>query len=157
MNLAEQLTEFVLNYDIVQSKDVPKEHIAKVFQTLIDKNRIILSQDFNGNLYGFVESWRINYQQLGWLMCHPKNHPNLDHWNIEDGNICYLANIVIKPEFRKGWVARYFKQEFFKKNYMCEFFMGEALRKKHKPVKIFDRQEFYDKYASKEVVQSGKR
>ena len=144
--LAGQLADFSLKYDPYQQKDVSKEHIKNTFVTLLDKNRVIYKLDPNGDLIGFVESWRINYEQFGKLICNPNKQPDLRQWDIETGNICYLGNILIHPDFRQGLVIRYLKTEFFKQNFMCEYFVGERVAKKHKPVKVFSRKDFLDYY-----------
>ena len=156
MRLAEELTEFVWEHDVVQDKSVPKEVVIRIFQILLNKNRIIYQRNPQGDLVGFIESWRINYQQLGWKLCHSAQHPNLDMWDIETGNICYLANIVIAEDQRMGSLMRFLKTEFLRQNYMCDYFIGEAVRKKHRPVKVYSRQDFYEKYSVEEEVTSGK-
>jgi len=146
MTLAEKLSEFYHKYDPVH-KGEDKERSRMLFQKLLDKKRVIVCLDAQEELIGFVESWRINEWLLGWYLCH-RVYPNLDEVDIENGHICYLANTVIHPDYRFKYVYQYLKTEFFKQNYMCDFFIGQAFRKKHQPLKIFTRQEFYDKYAS---------
>jgi hypothetical protein len=156
MTLAEKLAEFYHKYDTVH-EGTNMERSTSLFQTLLDKNRIILCTDAAGEIIGYVESWRIDYKQLGWTICHPEYPPNFDNWDIEHGNICYVANTVIHPDYRFKYVYQYLKTEFFRQNFACEFFCGQAYRKRHQPLKVFTRQQFYDKYSkveSKEGVVS---
>lgn len=154
MTLAEKLSDFYHKYDPIH-KGENRERSRMLFQQLLDKGRVIVAYDNGGEVIGFVESWRLDYKQLGWYLCH-RVYPNLDIWNITDGNICYLANVVIHPDYRFKYVYQYLKTEFFRQNFVCDFFIGQAYRKKHQPLKVFTRQEFYDKYATvDEQVKEG--
>jgi len=149
MSLARQLSEFYHLYDPIHKVE-NFDQSEEIFSTLIGKNRIIHYQDSDENVIGFVESWRIDYQQFGWLLCHPEYPSNLNVWDLNKGNICYLANVIIHPDYRFSHVYQYLKTEFFRQNYACDFFVGQAYRKRHQPLKIFTRQEFYDRYAKEE-------
>ena len=152
MILAEQLAEFYHKYDPVHEED-NLERSSRLFQILLDKNRIITCFGPDGELIGYVESWRIDYQQLGYLICHAGYPINFDNWDIENGNICYLTNIIIHPDYRFKYVIQYLKLEFMRQNYSCDYFIGQAYRKKHQPLKVFTRQKFYDKYAGVESME----
>ena len=154
--LAEKLAEFYHNYDPIH-KNTDMERSTKLMQSLLERGRLIV--EFNGaeEIVGFVESWRVNYEQFGKLICYPGYPEDFDKWDINSGNICYLSNIVIHPAYRMGTTIKLFKNEFFRQNFKCDFFVGQAYRKRHQPLKVFTRQEFYDRYASKtkEVVSNG--
>ena len=148
MMLADKLAAFYHKYDTFHvGENMERSHM--MFQKLLDHNRIITSLDHNGEIIGFVESWRLDYKQFGWVICHPE-YPNIDMWDLNGGNICYLANVAIHPDYRFSYVYQYLKTEFFRQNYACEFFTGQAYRKRHQPLKVFTRQEFYDRYAKDE-------
>jgi len=156
MDLAKQVADFVLAHDTVQNKKVDSKVLENAFKVLIDKNRIIFTKDLKGDILGFIESWRIGYKELGFIVCHKDTPVSvLSAWEIEKGNICYIANMVIHPQHRNGAVMKYIKGEFFKQNFMCDFFIGERRSKKHQPVIVLNRQDFYDKYEVREAVQSG--
>lgn len=150
MITARKLAEFYHAYDPIHEGDNMEQSTA-LMQHLLDRNRIIAQLE-GDEIIGFVESWRINFEQLGKTICYPGYAKDFKDWDINNGNICYLSNVVIHPKWRFKEVYKYLKNEFFIQNYACEFFIGQAYRKRHQPLKVFTRQEFYDKYANREVV-----
>jgi hypothetical protein len=63
------------------------------------------------------------------------------HENVETGKICYLANTWIEKSHRNSWVYKQLKLDFFRQNWDCEYFVGEARRKKTAPLKVFKKSE----------------
>ena len=128
------------------NEKMSKEDSFEYFKCMINKGRIIyLIED--GIMLGYLESWRINYEQMGKLICHAPFSSCVQ--DVENGFICYLSNIWIKPSERRGKVFKELKRLFFEQNNDCLYFIGHAMRKKTQPVKVFSRQGFYDKYIKK--------
>lgn len=133
--LVGQLVEFYYVYDQFQEPRIPEPELRNTLFVLLQKNRILVCVE-GDQLLGYVECWRVNFEQLGRLMCHVKPF-DVGLEDIEHGNICYINNTTIHPEYRRSWVARYLRTLVFDTNRECEFFLGEALRKRTQPVKIF--------------------
>lgn len=151
LSLIDQIYKFHMEYDTIEHNP---DRLKEWIQFSLDRDRYSLAMD-GDRLLGYVESWRINYEQFGWIMCNTPTPPNIVdwEWNISDGNIAYLANIVIHPDFRGKTVIKLLKNMFWEKNFVCDFFLGEAKRKKHQPVKVFNKQQFWKKYG--EVKSNG--
>ncbi len=120
-----------------------REEATKYFDKLL-KNGNILYYALQGKLVGYVEFWRLNFEQWGRIVCHVPF--SAYHEDVEHGNICYVANVWIDKQYRHGRVMKILKYWFFKMNRDCEFFVGEALRKKTQPIKVFSYKEFINKY-----------
>lgn len=90
-------------------------------------------------LLGYVEFWRINYEQFGRLIC--GEHFSAYHEDVQSGPIAYVANTFIRPEWRSTSCAKELKRAFFEANSHCTHFVGEARRKKSAPVKVFKRED----------------
>ena len=147
MNIVDELVRFYYNYDRFQDSRLEEHEIAEYFEVALRKGRILTTVDGNGRLLGYVESWRISHHQFGKILCLiPFNIATED---IEHGPICYVANTTIDPDYRRSWVVDDLKAKFFQQNYVCSHFVGEARRKKHSPLKVFDRLHFFDKYMKK--------
>ena len=140
--MLKNLAEFCRKHDLVQTKD----NLEYALSIALSKGRIITCE-FDGKLLGYVESWRISFEQFGRLIC--KAGFPLDKEDIEHGNICYLANTAIDPAYRSSFVKKYLKDKFFEQNSDAEYFVGEALRKKHQPVKVFKNRKL------REVIHHG--
>lgn len=135
-NIIEQLTNIYYTQEWWQKNKLPFEEAVKYHARLFEKGRIIVYEE-EGKVLGYVESWRINYEQFGRIICHNGFSAYLE--NVNDGNICYVANCWIHPEWRGGNVYKALRLKFFQQNHTCDYFVGEALRKKTQPVKVFKR------------------
>lgn len=120
-----------------QEQLMSKEDAISYFEAMIKRGNIISLQD-NGILLGYVEVWRINFEQFGRLVCKAPFY-TLEE-STEYGPICFVANVWIKPDFRRGMVFKALEAIFFKMNNKCEYYCGFAWRKKTRPVKVFKRE-----------------
>lgn len=120
-----------------------KEEAIKYHNRLIEKDAIIY-RFCEGRLLGYLEVWRLDFAKFGRLICEGTLSAYLE--DIEHGNIAYLANIWIDKKFRNSNMIRDFRTEFFVKYADCDYFVGESRTKKSAPIKVFKRQEYYDKY-----------
>ena len=134
MSIIKQLNHLYYTEETWTTNKISNEEITKYHQRLYDSGNIIVYREL-GVILGYVEVWRINFEQFGRLVCHVPFSAYLE--NVKDGNIAYVANTWIDKNFRRSYVTKYLKDEFFKQNQHCDFFVGEALRKKHKPIKVF--------------------
>jgi len=152
VNVIEQLIAFHRKEKWHQ-KELSDADLTLYFESVLRKGRLLLCQDSNGNVLGYCESWRITFEQLGRILCGESF--SAVHENINDGNIAYVANAHIAQEHRDSWVYKYLRSQFFKQNFMCTHFVGEARRKKSEPFKCFKRSEFISKYMKEEVIANG--
>ena len=113
------------------------EEAIKYHDRLLDTGNIIYYEE-NDELLGYAEFWRVNYEQWGRIVCGEHFSAYLE--NVQDGNICYVANIWIKPEARRSHTIKVLKLMFFKLNSHCDYFVGEALQKRTQPIKVFRRE-----------------
>lgn len=98
------------------------------------KQRLLYVEQ-DGELLGYVESWRINYQQFGRKLC---GEPvDIEKEDIETGKICYINNVTIRPDVRKGLTIKLLRNKFYLQNIDAEYVVGERNGKKHRPVKVF--------------------
>ena len=94
-------------------------------------------------LIGYVEFWRISFAQFGKIICKAPFSAYLQ--DVTSGNIAYVANVWIDKEWRGKKVYKELKLKFLSVNFKCDYFVGEALRKKTQPVKVFNRSKFFEK------------
>lgn len=142
MDIVEQLIDFH-HRESWHKNGISDDVLRVYFKSVLSKGRILLCMD-GERILGYCESWRINFEQLGRILCGAVFCA--DGENINDGNIAYVANAHILPEYQDGWVYKFLKDAFLKQNYACEYFVGEARRKKHQPFKCFKRRELIKNY-----------
>lgn len=157
MNVVNELVKVYFEHEWWQKEKLSEEEATDYHDCLLQKGRIVPLL-LGSELVGYVESWRINFEQFGRLLCH---EPFSAMWeDVQTGKICYLANIWIRKDHRNSWAIKMLRSKFFMQNFACDYFVGEALRKKTQPVKVFKRQEAFSKWAApveKEVVLNGSR
>lgn len=147
-----ELKRFYKTIDVQTDHPMSDSEIDRYHAYLLSNNAI--SMVFEGErLLGYVSYYRINYEQLGRLVCQlPFNAIQED---IVSGNILYLIDITIDPEYRGTKVIKELKQMFFERNADCEFFIGHAIYKKRsQPIRVFKKTEIMQKY-QKEMCNHG--
>lgn len=138
MTLAEQLTEVYLKYETWHKEKISKEEADKYHARLLSTGNIITVEK-EGQLLGYVEFWRLSYEQFGRIIAGEPFSAYCE--DVQSGHIAYVANTYILPEYRRGGVYRMLRDRFFEANKHCTHFVGEARRKKSAPVKVFKRSE----------------
>ena len=150
--MIDQLLEFYYKYDRFQESYLPEPEARHIYETLLRRDRLHIYNDNSGRLLGYGESWRIDYSTFGRILCGHNLYREIDTADIETGNIAYLANVTIHPDWRGTHVLRMMRNDFFTKNYSCDYFVGHARRKKSQPVKVFTKQQAFAKWVTKEVA-----
>lgn len=140
--MIDDLIRIYLNEELWHKTKLSKEAARRYFETIIKKGRIISYTD-KGSVVGYCESWRINYEQFGRIICCESFYPMEE--DIENGNIAYLANTFIYPDYRQGKVYVTLRNRFMEQNKECDYFVGEARRKKVGLIKVFKREEIFKK------------
>lgn len=118
LNIIKSLTFIYLNCE-TWHKNKLSEADANVYHERLINQGNILTYVEDGILIGYVEVWRINYDQLGRILCEVPFY--VFDENITNGNIAYIHNMWIKPEHRMNLVKRKILKEFFNKFASCEF------------------------------------
>ena len=143
--MVNELTRVYLNeYKQEDKGKVSQEQQRKYFSYVLEQHRIH-TYGTHDNLLGYLESWRLDFQQWGRLVCSAPF--NIYEEDITKGEVCYLPNIWIHPDYRRSSIFKQFKRDFFRSNLDAEYFVGKALRKKTQPIKVFKKQEAYEKWA----------
>lgn len=136
MDLIKQLNRVYYEEETWHKFKISEEEITKYHERLLSSGNIIC--EFNeSDLIGYVEFWRINYEQFGRIICQEPFSAYLE--NILDGNIAYVANAWIAKQYRSSSTYKKLKLLFLERNFMCDYFVGEARRKKSAPIKVFKR------------------
>jgi hypothetical protein len=137
MNLLEELLYFYYVYEKHENYLNEKE-AEEYHRVLIEKDRITAVEEA-GRMAAYCESWRVNFGQFGRIIC---GLPfNVKEEDIESGPILYVANVCIRPKSRGLSTIRKLRRNLFYRNQQCEYFVGEARRKKSAPLKVFKKQE----------------
>lgn len=152
MNIIERVVEFYYKYDAFQDSYLEPDQAMFLYTLMFNRGRLHICEA-NGELLGYGESWRISYEQFGRILCGHNLYADLEQEDITNGNLAYLANVTIHPNVRGTAVIRYLRNDFFTKNKDAEYFCGWAKRKKHQPVKVFTRQQAFNKWAKSKTLE----
>ena len=140
--IVEQLVDIAREYETSYKGVHSYTHDYNYHNAMLAKGAII-TYLVDGVVLGYFEVWRINYHQFGRLICH-------DNWNqldedITTGNLAYVANTWIHPDFRQGAVYKVLRNRFFAMCNKCEYYCGSALRKRTQPIKVFKVKDLVNK------------
>lgn len=135
-HIVDQLIKIYYDEEYWHNKKLPHDEAVKYHMKMLRDGNIVYYEEL-GVVLGYYEVWRITFEQFGRLIC--KVPFSSYQENVKDGNIAYVANVWVDKKFRRGNVIRLLKFQFFNQNRHCEYFVGEALRKKTQPVKVFTR------------------
>ena len=143
-DIPEQLTEIYLHKEwwVTEEGKLTPEIAYKYYDKLYKQGNIIICE-LDGEVLGYVEFWRINFEQFGRIICHTDFCG--DSEDILSGNIGYVANVWIKPECRRSWVTKILKIKFYRNTHVCDYYCGMATRKKTQPVKVFKKSDLSSK------------
>lgn len=139
-DIIEQLLQFYYDpeKEFWHSERMSRISAYKYYEKLLHDGNIITISD-NDILCGYCEMYRLSYEQFGRIIC---GEPfSAVQENVLNGQIAYVANTYIRPEYRRGQVYRMLRERFFEFNKDCTHFCGIARRKKSAPVKVFRRSE----------------
>lgn len=141
MSLVEQLNDIYFENENWHTAKLSRMEAWKYHERLLNDGNIITISD-GDMLCGYIEFWRISYEQFGRIIC---GEPfSAMHENVLNGQIAYVANTFIKENFRNGEVYKLLRNRFFEFNKDCTHFCGIARRKKSAPVKVFKRHEIFE-------------
>lgn len=142
MDLANELNYIYFTEETVHpfvgGGKLSEEEAYEYHRILLERGNIITVVD--GEAFcGYVEYWRLTFEQFGRVICgEPISAINED---VQTGQIAYVANTFIFPEYRQGAVARMLRERFFEANEPCTHFCGNARRKRSEPVKVFRKEQ----------------
>ena len=140
--ILDQLWEFYEKEEY-HKKRISKTEADKYHQHLLDRGNIITVSD-GDILCGYVEFWKLNFEQLGRIICGDGFSAYLE--DVQTGYIAYCANVYIRPEYRRSHVIRILHDRFYEINECCSYFVGEARSKKFAPLKVTRKEEIMHKF-----------
>lgn len=153
LNIVGQLVDIYLRKELWHGSKLSEEEAVKYFGKMLTKGRILYCEE-EGVVVGYVEVWRIGFEQVGRLMC--GEYFSAYEEDVEEGKVAYVANTWIRKSHRRGKVYKDLRNRFYSENYdECEYFMGKAKRKKTGLVKVFTKDQVYKKMNKKDSINKG--
>jgi hypothetical protein len=141
-NIAEQLTFVYLNLENWHKVKLNKEESNKYHERLLMQGNII-TYVTDGVLEGYLEFYRINYEQLGRILCDIQLGDNED---LLTGNIAFINRMWIKEEFRNTRIFNTLGALFLERNKDAHIFATIQQHKHHKPFQVYTRDELIKFY-----------
>jgi ribosomal protein S18 acetylase RimI-like enzyme len=109
---------------------------SRYYSQMLAHNRIQIELD-NVNVVGFIESWRLNYEQLGRVVCW-KDFSALTE-DVYSGNIAYVSDIWVDESKRKNGIEKLLIDKFRKANEDADYFVAEKNKSKVKYFRCYDK------------------
>ena len=133
MNIINQLVRTYYNEETWIKKPMSRKDAFNYHKRVVAKGNVI--QCTAGNrLVGYVEFWRVNYEQLGRIVCNTGF--SAYHENTVDGDICWLYGMWIDEEYRQGKVINKLKKELWEQTKNCKYILGKE-HKRNNRIRIY--------------------
>jgi hypothetical protein len=142
MTIVERISEI---YDEITLDSPCKLHGQErwdYFERLL-MNGNIITYSVDGELQGFLEFWRLSYDQWGRICA------NLTLTHEEDlleGPVCLITRMWIKPDLRNGETFIFLGRAFLERNKDTVHFAAMQEHKRHKPLQIYSREQVLKHY-----------
>lgn len=140
MTIAEKLTEIYYKLENWHKSKLSKEDANQYHERLLMSGNIITYVK-EGELIGYLEYFRINYEQWGRLVC-GETIGALEE-NIKDGKIAYINNMWIAEGERGAEAFDFLGRLFLSRCIDCEYFTTFRRLKKSQPVKVYTREDIF--------------
>lgn len=142
MNIIEQLTNIYLNKEFWHKNKLSESEANLYHERLLMQGNIITYIRDN-ELLGYLEYYRINFEQLGRIMC---NYTLAHNEDLLSGNIAFINRMWIREDYRNSIPYITLSKEFLIKNKDANMFVAIQNHKKHKPFQIYSRDELLKFY-----------
>ena len=137
MEIVEQLVHIYKTEDYYQRGNLTDLEIRRYYSKMIAHGRIQLYME-TCNVVGFIESWRLNYEQLGRVVCwHDFSALEED---VNNGDILYISDIYVAPHKRGNGIVKILMEMLENSN--RDALYGVSKRVKSKKVQYY---RVYDK------------
>lgn len=141
MDIIDQLYLVYLQEHPWITEKLPKYEIDAYHRILLSRGNILTETD-EGKLLGYVEVLKITPEQFGrMILDRPFSATEEDSLN---GDVAVVFNVWVDKEYRRTWVIKELENKFYNFTTECKEFCGQALRKRHQPVKVFKRDSLKD-------------
>lgn len=135
-DILKQLYDIYLNFEWWDTPKKPRYNIDFYHKTMIDKGNLFY-EVVDGKIVGYCLALKLNYEQLGRMIC----KENINHMkeDLLSGNVAYVFGLWVDQENKESDTMLKLKKKYFEFTKDCDYFVGEALRKKCQPLKVFNR------------------
>jgi len=150
MNIIEQLVDIYYRHEWWHKNKMEPATAFRYHTKLYNQGNVQCHEEM-GVLLGYYEVWFINEKQLGNIVIGRRF--TADSEDITSGDIAYLANCWIDPNFRRGRVFKDLYLRFMEQTRKCRVYAGETAKRKFK-LNIFKRRQVW---AAKNKVLLGQQ
>jgi hypothetical protein len=142
MTITKRLVEIYNEITLPSQYKLEGQEALDYFERLL-MNGNIITYIVDGELQGFLEFWRLSYDQWG-RIC---SNLTLTHEeDLLDGPVCLISRMWIKPDLRNGETFLYLGRTFLERNKDTVHFAAMQEHKKHKPLQIYTREQVLKHY-----------
>ena len=110
------------------------EELVEYYGKMLENGRIEYVLE-NGELVGFMESWRLTYEQLGRVVCWKDF--NAVEENVKDGDIAFISDVWVKKNERDGTTFELLLQGFKDSNKDAHSYISK--RHKGKYIRVYNK------------------
>ena len=139
-------------YEFKEGEPLSEAVVKNTITVLVSKNCYRWIEDSKG-IRGYVEFWRVTEAQLERIMRQEPFDVGLE--DINSGPICYVSNLVIRPDAERSGIINHLIFELYQANHDAERFVWHQRKSKHMPVRVYSNRDlrvFNERHNKAEVI-----
>lgn len=129
LDIIEQLIEIHYTHEAWHG-NMSKKSASDYFSTLMERGNLLISFD-GEKVTGYAEAWKLSYAKFGYYML--SEYFDINKLSTVSGEVCFIANICILPEYRKTGVIKDLLKQAREYGSDCLYFAGRSTLKSRKP------------------------
>ncbi len=135
MDITEQLVQ-IYKDEVRPYGTLTELEARRYYNKMVAHGRIHLYMD-SSYIAGFIESWRLDYEQLGRVVCW--SDFNALEEDVTNGDIAYISDIWIRDYKRGTGVTKILIDMFKNANRDAEYYVSRRHKNKVKYIRVYDK------------------
>lgn len=138
MTIIAQLTRIYNEKETYHKTRLSEQEANEYHKKMLDM-RQILTYVVDGELIGYLEFYRITFEQFGRICCEQQLSNTED---LSSGPIAFINRMYIKEEHRRSELFMNLVNEFIERNIDADHYATLQHHKKHKSLQVFYRKDW---------------
>ena len=140
-SIVEQLGRIYYTLGYEGTRALTELEIDRYYSLMIRHGRINIYLE-GDTVIGFIESWRLNHEQLGKVLCW--DNFNALEEDVTTGKIAYISDIWVDKEHRNKGIVKMLIAMFARANKDAEYFISDRVKNNnYKYVRVYDKETWY--------------
>jgi ribosomal protein S18 acetylase RimI-like enzyme len=142
MDIVKQLVDLYCNCEYDTRGTLTELEAMRYYSKMLGHGRIQMIME-EMNMVGFIESWRLDMEQLGRVVCWTR-FSALEE-DVTEGPVAHISDIWVRPDKRGQGVTEKLIDMFKQANHDADYFVSQRVKAKGKVryIRVYDKANGY--------------